>query len=181
MPERQNFEIQEIGRDFFIKGPVEVACQPRGFNRWCRLPYPGNPNGCPNFGKKDSCPPLTPYFLDIYKPHVFVAFMQFDFKEYLETKISLHSDWTERQLRNPWYFQSHLDSQLKHFVDSQLGQPGFENFQAIYSSEAMGVNMHLTARRAGVELEWPPKKDMYRITLLSQVLEQPLTFGPQIP
>ena len=125
MPERQNFEIQEIGRDFFIKGPVEVACQPRGFNRWCRLPYPGHPNGCPNFGKKDSCPPLTPYFLDIYKPHVFVAFMQFDFKEYLETKISLHSDWTERQLRNPWYFQSHLDSQLKHFVDSQLGQPGF--------------------------------------------------------
>jgi hypothetical protein len=166
------FEIGEIARDFFIKGPLEVAVKQRGFNTWCRLPYPGHPNGCPNFGKKKECPPFAPYFLDLYKPQVFVAFMQFDFKKYMEARSSQHSDWTERQLRNPWYFQTHLDSQLEDFVNSELSRPKFENFKPVYSSEAMAVNIHLTACDAGVKLEWPPRKNMYRITLLTQTLEQ---------
>jgi hypothetical protein len=172
MQERMAFEIGEIGRDFFIKGPVEASVKPRGFNTWCRLPYPDHPIGCPNFGNKESCPPLALYFLDLYKPQVYVAFMQFAFNEYLNKKRERHPDWTERALRNPRHFQSHLDSGLKKFINSQLQNPEFKNWQALHSSEAMGVNIHLTAKNAGIELEWPPQKFMYRIALLTQTLDQ---------
>jgi hypothetical protein len=172
MIERKFFEIGYIGREFFIKGPVEASVKPRGFNSWCQLPYPDHPKGCPNFGKKESCPPLAPYFLDLYKPQVYVAFMQFAFDEYLANKRELHPDWTERALRNPWHFQSHLDSRLEKFINSQLQNPEFKNWQVIHNSEAMGVNIHLTAKRAGIELEWPPQKNMYRIALLTQTLNR---------
>ena len=173
MRERTSFEIGEIEREFSIIGPVEVACQPKGFNRWCTLPYPNHKNGCPKFGKSKNCPPFAPYFLDLYKPEVYLAFMRFNFGEYLEIKRELHPDWTERALVNPWHFQGHLKSRLKDFVKSQLDKPDFENFTAIYGAEEMGVNMHLTARMAGIELEWPPRKNMYRIALLTQALEKP--------
>jgi len=171
MVERKIFEIGEIERDFFIKGSTQVACKPKGFNRWCSLPYPSHKNGCPNFGKRDDCPPFAAYFLDVYKPEIYIAFMRFDFGQYLEQKRKIHPDWTSKALRNPWHFQGHLDSKLRAFVNSELIKPDFENFQAVYSPEAMGVNIHLTSRMAGVELEWPPRINMYRITLLAQPLK----------
>jgi len=97
--------------------------------------------------------------------------MRFDFGQYLEKKRKLHPDWTLRALVNPRHFQGHLDSRLRSFVSSELTKPDFENFQPIYSAEAMEVNMHLTMRKAGIDLEWPPRKNMYRITLLAQPLE----------
>jgi hypothetical protein len=168
MVERKALEISEIEREFFLKGPVAVACQPKGFNRWCALPYPDHPKGCPNFGKSADCPPLAPYFLDIYKPEVYIAFMRFDFGEFLQRKRQIHPGWTERALRNPWHFQGHLDSRLKNFISSELEKPEFKDFVRVTSPEAMGVNIHLTARRAGIELEWPPKKNMYRIALFAE-------------
>lgn len=96
--------------------------------------------------------------------------MFFNFGQYLEQKRQLHPDWTSKALRNPRHFQKHLDSKLKSFVISKLDDPNFKTFQAVFSAEAMGVNTHLTARRAGVELEWPPRKNMYRITLLAQTI-----------
>ena len=170
MIEHKNFEIAEIEREFFIKGPVPIACQPKGFNRWCTLPYPGHRNGCPNFGKYEDCPPRAPYFLDVYKSEGFVAFMRFDFGEFLSKKKEIHPDWTERALRNPWHFQGHLDSKLRNFVISELDKPEFKNFQVVTSPEAMAVNIHLTARRAGIELEWPPRNNMFRIALIAQSL-----------
>ena len=171
MVERKAVEIGSIELDFFLNGPTKVVCQPKGFNRWCSLPYPDHKNGCPNFGKSEGCPPLAPYFLDLYKPEVYVAFMRFNFGQYLGQKKQVHPDWTLRALVNPRHFQTHLDSQLRSFTDSELRKPNFENFRPVHNTEAMGVNMHLTARNAGVELEWPPRKIMYRITVLAQPLE----------
>lgn len=168
MRERQTFEIGEIEREFFVRGPVEASCKLKGFNRWCTLPYPSHKNGCPNFGKHEDCPPLAPYFLDLYKPSIYVAFMWFNFEEFLERKRRLHPDWTVKALANPRHFQTHLDSKLTRFVNSKLSEPDFENFQTVYGPEAMGVNMHLTARRVGIELEWPPRKNMYRIAIVAQ-------------
>lgn len=170
MDERENVGISEIGREFFVRGPVPAVCQPRGFNRWCTLPYPDHKDGCPNFGKRADCPPFAPYFLDAYKPEVRIAFMRFDFEEYLKRKREIHPDWTERALVNPRHFQGHIVSKFKEFVRFQTETPEYKNYQAIYSPEAMGVNVHLTVRGAGVELEWPPRKEMYRIALLAESL-----------
>ena len=168
MQERAKLDISEVARDFFVRGPVEVACQPKGFGLWCQLPYPDHPNGCPWYGKRSECPPLAPYFLDLYKPRVYIAFMRFDFGQYLDAKSYLHPDWTERALRNPRHFQEHLRSGLRNFVKSKLTEPDYKNFSIEYNPEAIGVNIHLTARRAGVELEWPPRKNMYRTAFLAE-------------
>ncbi len=159
--------IGDIDRSFTLSETVSVIVKPRGFASWCRLPYPKHPDGCPNFGIKESCPPLVKYFLDVYKPQVKVAALSFDFDEYLKWRRNAHPDWTERALRNPRHFQGHLDAYLERFTE-QLNVPGFV---PEYSPEAMGVNLHLTCKRAGINLEWPPTIVMYRIALLAQPIE----------
>lgn len=162
--------IEDVDRNFSVSDIVTVAVKPKGFNLWCKLPYPKHPNGCPNFGHRADCPPNMPYFLDVYKPEVKVAALEFNFDEYLSFRRRNHPNWTEKALRNPRHFQNHLDANLEREI-KKIGEHGtLENFVPVYTSEAMGVNMHLTCQRAGVILQWPPKDVMYRIALLAQPL-----------
>ena len=156
--------IGKIERNFSVSEPVLVVVKPKGFVRWCNLPYPKHPNGCPNFGVREDCPPNIEYFLDVYKPEVRIAALSFDFGEYLNLRHEIHPDWTERALRNPRHFQGHLKAALKNFVVN-FNVPGYVSE---FSPEAMGVNLHLTCKKAGIELEWPPTNRMYRIALLAQ-------------
>jgi hypothetical protein len=157
--------IGEIERTFNVSGPVEAAVKPRGFNSWCRLPYPKHPKGCPNFGMREDCPPNQPYFLDVYKPLIKVASLKFDLESYLNWRRGNHPGWTDRALRNPRHFQNHLDANLEREIE-KLGEDG--GFVPVYTAEAMGANMHMTCLRAGIRLEWPPAKVMYRIAILAQ-------------
>jgi len=171
MIERKNFNINEIEREFFIKGPVEVVCKPKAYNRWCTLPYPNHKSGCPNFGEREDCPPNAPYFLDLYEPKIYLLLMGFNFEEYLEKKRKLHPDWTVKALLNNRHYQSHLRSNLKSFSDSQINNSEFKNYQPIFNGEAMGINFQLTCQKIGIELEWPPRKRMYRIAVLAKPLK----------
>jgi hypothetical protein len=169
MSKVENIElIADIDRGFNVSDVVPVAVKPRGFKGWCQLPYPKHPKGCPNYGKRVDCPPNQPYFLDVYKPGVKVAFLNFDFETYLEWRKSQHPNWTDRALRNPWHFQSHLDANLEKEI-KKLKEAG--GCAPVYTAEAMGINMHLTCLRAGVGLEWPPKKTMYRVAILAQPIK----------
>jgi predicted metal-binding protein len=170
MVEHKEFLIESIDRDFSVKGPVEVVCKPKGFNRWCTLPYPKHKNGCPNYGHRVTCPPQVGYFLDMFHPEVYLALLRFDFKEYLSEKKRLHPDWTERAIRNPFHFQTHLRAELSKSTEALLSKPEYQNYKCLYNAEGMGVNLHLTSRLVGVELEWPPKDNMYRIAILAKPL-----------
>lgn len=159
--------IQQIERSFNVSEEVLVSMKPRGFNRWCQLPYHKHPNGCPNFGIKDSCPPNTPYFLDVYEEKIFIAYLKFDFKSYLKWRQDVHPDWGNREIRNPRHFQNHLDAILRGEIKNL--DPGYvKDRVTVFSPEAMSVNMHLTCRNTGIELEWPPSEIMYRIAFLAQ-------------
>lgn len=160
--------IEDIDRSFSVSGIVPVAVKPRNFKGWCQLPYPKHPKGCPNYGKRDDCPPNQPYFLDLFRPEVRVAFLKFDFETYLDWRRAQHPTWTNRALRNPWYFQSHLDANLEREIKKLNGADGFA---PVYTAEAMGANMHLTCLRAGVGLEWPPTKNMYRVAILARPIK----------
>ena len=150
-----------------ISKPVFALVKPRGFNTWCRLPYPKHPNGCPNFGVREDCPPNQPYFLDIYQPTVKIASVRFDFEEYITWRRKIHPGWTEKALRNPRHFQKHLDANLKSEIEKLSKNSEVGSLIPVYTAEAMGVNVHMTCRRAGIELEWPPRNIMYRISLLA--------------
>lgn len=167
-PERIN-SIGEISRNFSISDETLVAVKERGFNKWCTLPYPDHPEGCPNFGYREDCPPNAPYFLDIYQPNVKIASLAFDFETYLNWRKSFHPDWTERALRNVLYYQEHLRFELRNNVKEELKKlPGWE---PLYNAEAMGVNIHLTCRAVGINLEWPPKIINHRIAILARPRE----------
>ena len=162
--ERQKQSIENINRLFGVSGEVEVVCKPKGFNTWCRLPYPDHPLGCPNFGKKKGCPPNVDYFLDVVEPEVKIAYLYFNFEEYLNWRRSNHPDWTERALRNPRHFQRHLDAVLRKNIKALE----ISDFIPVYNPEAMGVNLHKTCSSVGINLQWPPKDRMYRIALLAK-------------
>lgn len=159
--------IGEIDRSFNISEIVPAAVMPRGFNRWCTRPYVNHPKGCPNFGIREDCPPKLPYFLDVYEPNVRVASLRFNFEKYLEWNKGKHPNWTERALRNPRHFQRHLDANLEREIEKF----NTDGFIPVYTAEAMSVNIHLTCLRAGIRLEWPPAKLMYRIAILAQPIK----------
>ena len=168
MQEKVGFEIKEIGREFCVLGPTDVVCEARGFTRWCTMPYPRHPNGCPNFGKRPDCPPNIPYFLDIYNPSVYIASLDFDFEPYLGTKRQIHPDWSDPALRNSRHWQNHLRAELRRHVDMALNKPELLGYVAVYNPEGMCVNVHRTCENVGLQLEWPPQQHMYRIALLSK-------------
>jgi hypothetical protein len=167
--ERVPASIGEIERDFDVSQLVEVVCKPKGFDRWCTLPYPRYPHGCPNFGKKTECPPFAPYFLDVYEPLVKIARLKFNFGEYLNFRRSVHPGWAETALKNSRHFQEHLDSELRKGIAGWKSEFA-EDWVVVYSPEAMSVNIHLTCKNAGIDLEWPPRETMYRIAFLAQPL-----------
>jgi len=159
--------ISDIERDFKVSDTVAAVVKPKGFVAWCKLPYPKHPNGCPNLGVKKSCPPKVEYFLDVYKSQIRVVDMTFDFEKYLEWRRENHPDWTERALRNPRHFQGHLDASLEKYAEN-LYAP---DFVVEYNPESMGINLHLTCKRVGIELEWPPTRVMHRIAVLAQPIK----------
>jgi predicted metal-binding protein len=177
MREKLGFDIGEISRKFSVFGPTEVVCEARGSTKWCTLPYPRHPNGCPNFGKRSDCPPRAPYFLDIYNPSVYIASLVFDFGQYFETRKQIHPDWSEKALKNPRHWQEHLRAQLRKGVVVALTNPGLSDHVPVYNPEAMCVNVHSTCEGVGLHLEWPPRQHMYRIALLSKTV--PLNINSQ--
>lgn len=159
--------LKEINIKKTFLGPSKVVCgkEIRGL---CVRPYYKHKYGCPNLSIREDCPPRVPFFLDIYKPEVIIAAVIWDFKSYLESMKVRHPDWTDRQLRNPLYWQGYLRSMLKKHV-GLLGQSGkAENMEVIFNPEAMGVNVTATCKQVGLNIEWPPRKYMHRVALFAK-------------
>lgn len=81
---------------------------------WCKMPYPGHPKGCPNYGKHPRCPPHAPLFDEYFDMEraFLVLVAEFDMKRYVEVMRAKHPAWTERKLRNPLYWQNSVRKRL---------------------------------------------------------------------
>jgi len=137
---------------------------------YCSRPYPGHPRGCPNFGKKEGCPPAAPRFdrvFDLSRP-VFAVVSDFDLSGHVERLKAAHPAWTERQLRCSLYWQGTVKKALKAAVAEFLrGHPGYA---ATSCPESMGVNVAETLLSAGLKLEWPP---LYLVRLVALCAARP--------
>ena len=108
----------------------------------CRKPYPGNPKGCPNYGKKKECPPQAPLiedFIDLLQPHYFVV---------LECigntcPTNLQEDTVmEDQFRSYW--NGSLEAVLREYIQEfQKDHPGTV---FTFHPSAVGVDVLETAR-----------------------------------
>ena len=85
----------------------------------CSRPYPGHPSGCPNFGKRRSCPPQVPLIekiLDLSQS-VFAIWNIFDFTSHKQRMTHLHPNWLQRQIECCLYQQNGARKALKNEID----------------------------------------------------------------
>ena len=131
----------------------------------CRRPYPNHKKGCPNFGKKDGCPPASTMIgdtINLFRP-IYAVYNVFDFVGHVERMTEKHPGWTKRQVECCLYWQprarKHLREKIVLFL---MDHPGLT---VVHTPEAQGVNLTETMRRVGIELEWPPVTKTYQIVL----------------
>jgi hypothetical protein len=132
----------------------------------CYAPYPGHEkHGCPNYGKKDRCPPKAPLIrdlIDLSKP-CYAIYNVFDLGAFVEKMREKHPTWSYRQLSCCLYWQPGarrvLKDELKGFAREHRG------LVLLGTAEACGVNWTETMKSVGIELQWPPTKFAYQIVL----------------
>lgn len=136
-----------------------------GVRKLCRKPYPNHKRGCPNYGKKEGCPPSVPMIsevIDVSRP-VYAIYNVFPFGEHVENMRRKHPKWSQRQLECCLYWQNTARKQLREIINEFLWTPG--KYRIVECPEAQGVNVTETMRRVDIELEWPPRIYAYQIVL----------------
>ncbi len=131
-----------------IKNPDKLCCNP----------YPNHSRGCPNYNKKAGCPPnVFPLnkTLNLDKD-VYLIYTDFNIGKHAERMKKMHPDWSERQIYCCLYWQpkarkSHMEEVEKYKKEKKIDK-------ILNSPEAMGINVSLLMKKAGIELEWPPRK-----------------------
>ena len=133
---------------------------------WCRLPYPGHPRGCPNYGKKAGCPPDAPLLGDFFDPArpVCFAVAKFDLAAHAKRLIDAHPGFTERQARCCLYWQNTVRKALREAVAGYMSRTGYT--QATTVPEAMGLNVLRTLNLLGVPVKRFPKQYVYKVAML---------------
>lgn len=163
---KQTMSVQMI-TDTIFSGPV-TAVYEKNMRKLCLFPYHNHPRGCPNYGKHDDCPPKVCMFPRIFfEKEVYIAAVSLDFEKYLTEKRFLHPTWTERALRNSRHWQGHVRAILKKFATGKK-QELPQGYELISNPEAMGINLTRTCAQAGIFLEWPPEKTVYKIILFAK-------------
>lgn len=146
----------------------------------CRNPYPNHPRGCPNWNKRDNCPPRSPLIGDIIdlRRSVVFAINRFDFAGHVLKMKDRHPNWSQRQLANCLYWQGTARKQLRGIVKAYMDETkpwllGHPPHHVLYCPEATGVDVTATLAAVGVHLEWPPVTVTYQVALIGHPHDPP--------
>ncbi len=146
-----------------VTGKLIIDYRARG--DWCQLPYPNHPKGCPNYGKKHSCPPTSPKieaWLGDYLSAWFI-YVPFNLNEHATNLKLKYPHWSDRQARCCLYWQPKVNKELQGAVkDFWPYRPD----DVSYCPEAMGVNVIKTAQLYGVPIQEKPTDIIYKIALV---------------
>ena len=145
----------------------------------CQLPYPGHPQGCPNFNKSPSCPPHAPKLETKYKltKDMHFVLLKYNIKKQEEKIQKLHPTWSKKHCRCCLYWQSGVRKKLKEecsiFLLETYGLDLWTLGENQYSyeliPEALGVNVFTTAKHHGYILERNPKIYLYKIAFIGML------------
>jgi hypothetical protein len=147
-----------------------IVYDPKSRNgTWCCSPYEGHPHGCPNFIKGCTSRPSLTELTTKYS-RWFAVVETFDLKSHAERMKAKHLEhigkngkivpaWTERQCRNPLYWQGTVRHNLKikaaklqDYLEYLYKSRGF----LLDIPEANGVDVFETMAKAGIILEKKP-------------------------
>ena len=154
----------------------------QNFQKWCTLPYPKHPAGCPNYGSKRNlkgireylrarvtreCPPtpkLINDVLDFSKP-VYLVY----------NKYALGKDAEARRINHPnlktsgdWYNIRYWQGTARKQLYAEVARFLEENPGTIVDlcPEAHGVNLFTLMQKVGITLQfgkWPPEHSLENI------------------
>lgn len=146
---------------------IEVNYGCRGY---CKIPYHGHPNGCPNFGKHEECPPKVKLFKDVFDTNKDLHFIieEFNLKEHMKIMKQKHPHWSTFQLKNLLYWQGGVRHRLYMKVLKFIADQGDTNGMMIYTllPEAMGIMVINTAIKLGIPIEKSPTNKIFKIALV---------------
>lgn len=140
-----------------IHVPLEALRYEPVVRSLCVRPYPLHPRGCPNFGKKEGCPPRAPRLPDHFdlSQSCYIIYNVFDFGAHVAKMRETHPEWSDRQLTCCLYWQAGARKKLQHAILSfHAAHP---ECVSTTCPEAMGLDVTATLAALGVDLEWPPK------------------------
>lgn len=149
--------------------PEEIKLSKK-FQGLCKLPYHGHSNGCPNYGKKEGCPPQLPLLDEIFdfKKDLYVIYTSFPIGKFAERMRLAHPEWKEfpRQWYNPRLWQHTARKEHKEELKKFLTKN--QDYEVNRSPEAHGVNVTELMKSIGIELrwEWPPKHNLENISYI---------------
>jgi len=135
---------------------------------YCTLPYPNHPHGCPMYNKRKECPPQAPHFyeyFDITKPFTFII-VSFNLRNHAEVMKLRHPHWTEKQCRNPLYWQNSIRKVLRDTCNELRTED--EDYTLI--PEAMGIDVIATAKLIDIDIIFPPKVIVKKVAILGSTL-----------
>ena len=131
---------------------------------WCRLPYPGHPKGCPNFGKTEECPPKAPLFKAIIKPPFILVAVRFNLEEHVRKMEEKHPNWSEKQAKCLLYWQKKVNKRLKKICEAIASK--IPNAIVLYRPEGNGVHVFETCKKIGLILKKNPKKFVWKVAIV---------------
>lgn len=132
---------------------------------WCKLPYPNHPKGCPNYGRKDTCPPTVALIYDVFDldNYLWLVVHEFDLASHVRRMLTLHPNWSGRQARCVLYWQPRVNKILRE--DTQTYST-LANASYTLCPEAMGVDVIKTANKCGIPVQARPTDTVYKIALI---------------
>lgn len=133
--------------------PVKELVVDKRVRGYCGKKYPNHPKGCPNIGKKDTCPPKAPMiedFMDINRP-MWLVVERFDLLAQERRMLEKHPGWSKRQARNCLYWQSLNRKKCRIKADEALEILGADIWTMC--PEAMGVHVYETGAKSGIIYE----------------------------
>ena len=136
-----------------------------GIRKVCKRAYAGHPHGCPNWKRRSSCPPQAPSLHKIISlaDPIYAIINAFPLKQHMDLMQAKHPQWTDRQLRNPLYWQGTARKQLKATIQQFLQT--HPDYLVLRCPEACGVLLTKTVAPLGIALQWPPQELSYQIVL----------------
>lgn len=148
-------------------------------NKLCRQAYYKHPKGCPNYNKREDCPPNTRHIFQQYDPlSIHILCVKFPFLEYISLKELQHPDWTVRALANQRHWQGHLKAQIRDFWEDIKDE--YPQYKLIENPEGQGVNLVQTLSQYDINLQWCKQNSKGEIVSVPEYMYQVNLIGKEI-
>ena len=143
----------------------------------CIKPYNNHKNGCPNYGRLQTCPPNIPCMYDqIFDVgDVYAVVTKFYLEEYFNKRRKNRPDLAEGQIRNIRVWQPIAIKENDYAISEFYKEyPNKNNYVSTRLLECMGVDVVNTMKEVGVFIKFPVEEFAYRIAFVARVYEDML-------